>query len=130
MVSGACKAGQKACAAGCKAAGGIVQGVAYSMEAGKGVLKATEVTMKAITSLIDKILSSIDFSITFGGSLSVEQFSFNIGFKLRIGSTHLDFQLNINLKTGGLGKLASSLFSRVKDYIFQKVPAIGKYIKK
>eukprot|EP00455_Lapot_gusevi_P040574 TRINITY_DN45_c0_g1_i8.p1 TRINITY_DN45_c0_g1~~TRINITY_DN45_c0_g1_i8.p1 ORF type:complete len:359 (-),score=177.54 TRINITY_DN45_c0_g1_i8:124-1200(-) len=129
IVTAGCAAGHGLCTAGCKTGYGVVTGAAYTMEAGKGFLTGLQEVVKAFTSVVDMVLSNIDFSIEFGGSLSVEEFSFNCGFSLRIAGWSTSFKLNINLKFGGISKLASTIFDRVKDYIIEKVPDIKKFIK-
>eukprot|EP00455_Lapot_gusevi_P007034 TRINITY_DN1301_c0_g1_i3.p3 TRINITY_DN1301_c0_g1~~TRINITY_DN1301_c0_g1_i3.p3 ORF type:complete len:100 (+),score=48.41 TRINITY_DN1301_c0_g1_i3:558-857(+) len=98
-----------------------------TLEGAKLALTATQKVVGTALSVIDRILSSFDLGVSFGGSLNTEAFTFFVQFALRAGSKDLSFNANIDLRFTSVVKLAELAFHKIKQYILDST-GLGRYI--
>jgi hypothetical protein len=76
--------------------------------------------------VITDILNGFDVSISVGGSLSVQAFSFNCGFDVRLGKNRLKFNLAFNFQMSKIADMVNKIWQQVKGFIMKAVPGMSK----
>jgi hypothetical protein len=116
-----CNIKRGACILGCTIYNAALTLAQKILSAAQGILKAIRYVLNKVTEVLDSLSKNIEIRVSFGASLSTQQFSFSLGFFMKFYPIKFNFNLTIRLNLSSLGDLFKAMLSQVWNWFLNKV---------
>eukprot|EP00455_Lapot_gusevi_P054191 TRINITY_DN8636_c0_g1_i4.p1 TRINITY_DN8636_c0_g1~~TRINITY_DN8636_c0_g1_i4.p1 ORF type:complete len:635 (-),score=206.45 TRINITY_DN8636_c0_g1_i4:98-1882(-) len=123
-----CEKAEERCRASCPSQGLDATALMAAMKTSQKAMANLKYNVQAALSLIDNVSKSLQWGVTFEGSLAQPTTLYPLNFSLKLAQLTFNFQMKLDLKDSGINKVAALLWGRIKKYLQQKVPGLKDFL--